>query len=83
MEGDTRELLDLASAAVACEVGGGTAATEIVSVAVMRGVGPKLGDLHWREVTGMGQRCRATTGGNGNAGNCQACQETEGAWVGG
>ena len=58
MEGDTRELLDLASAAVACEVGGGTAATEIVSVAVMRGVGPKLGDLHWREVTGMGQRCR-------------------------
>ena len=26
--------------------------------AVMREVGPKLGDLHWREATGMGQRSR-------------------------
>ena len=25
---------------------------------VMREVGPKLGDLHWREATGMGQRSR-------------------------
>ena len=26
--------------------------------AVVREVGPKLGDLHWREATGMGQRSR-------------------------
>ena len=26
--------------------------------AVIREVGPKLGDLHWREATGMGQRSR-------------------------
>ena len=26
--------------------------------AVMREVGPKLGDLHWREATGVGQRSR-------------------------
>ena len=26
--------------------------------AVMREVGPKLGDLHWREATGMGQKSR-------------------------
>ena len=27
-------------------------------VAVLREVGPKLGDLHWREATGMGQKSR-------------------------
>ena len=26
--------------------------------AVMREVGPKLGDLHWREAIGIGQRSR-------------------------
>ena len=38
--------------------------------AVMREVVPKLGHLHWREATGMGQRSRVlhASGGNWHAG---------------
>ena len=57
MERDVRELLGRLGSAVGAGEGRDTAAPE-ANCCCDEEVGPKLGDLHWREATGMGQKSR-------------------------